>query len=42
MGCPEDRGLDWGYRRRGAYRMLLLALIEAEKQLDPLEFNECA
>ena len=24
------------------YQMLLVALIEAEKQLDPWEFNDCA
>jgi len=26
----------------GTYQMLLVALIEAEKQLDPREFNDCA
>ena len=39
MGCPQDRAAHWGYR---TYQMLLLALIEVEKQLDPWEFNDCA
>ena len=26
----------------GAYQMLLVALIETEKQLEPWEFNDCA
>ena len=26
----------------GTYQMLLVTLIEAEKQLDPWEFNDCA
>ena len=26
----------------GAYQMLLVALIEAERRLDPREFNDCA
>ena len=31
-----------GATEGGAYQTLLVALIEAEKQLDPCEFNECA
>jgi hypothetical protein len=31
-----------GATEGGAYQMLLVTLIEAEKQLDPREFNECA
>jgi hypothetical protein len=31
-----------GATEGGTYQMLLVALIEAEKQLDPREFNECA
>ena len=31
-----------GATEGGTYQMLLVALIEAEKQLDPREFNDCA
>jgi hypothetical protein len=31
-----------GATEGGTYQMLLVALIEAEKQLDPWEFNDCA
>jgi hypothetical protein len=31
-----------GMTEGGTYQMLLVALIEAERQLDPREFNECA
>ena len=31
-----------GVTEGGTYQMLLVALIEAERQLDPREFNECA
>ena len=31
-----------GATEGGAYQMLLVALIEAERQLDPREFNDCA
>jgi hypothetical protein len=31
-----------GATEGGAYQMLLVALIEAEKRLDPWEFNDCA
>jgi hypothetical protein len=31
-----------GATEGGTYQMLLVALIEAEKQLDPCEFNDCA
>jgi hypothetical protein len=31
-----------GTTEGATYQMLLVALIEAERQLDPREFNECA
>ena len=31
-----------GETEGGAYQMLLVALIEEEKRLDPGEFNDCA
>ena len=31
-----------GATEGNAYRMLLVALIESEKQLDPREFDDCA
>jgi hypothetical protein len=31
-----------GATEGGAYQMLLVALIEAERRLDPREFNDCA
>jgi hypothetical protein len=31
-----------GATEGGTFQMLLVALIEAEKQLDPWEFNDCA
>jgi hypothetical protein len=31
-----------GTTEGGAYQMLLVALIEAERRLDPREFNDCA
>jgi hypothetical protein len=31
-----------GATEGSTYQMLLVALIEAERQLDPREFNECA
>jgi hypothetical protein len=31
-----------GATEGNAYQMLLVALIEAEKQLDPREFDDCA
>jgi hypothetical protein len=31
-----------GAAEGGTYQMLLVALIEAERRLDPREFNDCA
>ena len=31
-----------GATEGGTYQMLLLALIEGERRLDPREFNDCA
>jgi hypothetical protein len=31
-----------GVTEGSSYKMLLVALIEAERQLDPREFNDCA
>jgi hypothetical protein len=31
-----------GATEGGTYQMLLVALIEAERRLDPREFNDCA
>jgi hypothetical protein len=31
-----------GAAEGGAYQMLLIALIEAERRLDPREFSDCA
>jgi hypothetical protein len=41
MGCHKIAGLT-GATEGGAYQMLLVALIEEEKRLDPREFSDCA
>jgi len=40
MGRPQDRALT-GATEGGAYQMLLIALIGAERRLDLGEFNDC-